>query len=440
MRNHWKGYREERPRPGETLRSQDRGRQLGATYPEALPKRASLVETGKDSVTPSSDFTSRWQQSATDHDPAAPSYCVFDGLQWESTRGLGRFAAQLTRHLERMDWRGLRYPRPQWRSAPGRVLLSQVVEPLWLQRLRPEVALYPHNALPAWFASHRSLRVLVLHDVLFLDGANRNAGNRYRAAQLRRSLANADLILTVSEASRGEILRLLPQKKQGTERQSMGKQVMVLPNALAAGFEQADASPRPRTRGGSARILHFGGHAPSKNTKTLLEAVSALRREGCDVHLALAAMAGSAELVERWRREVGLAADALTILPRLSDEELRRVYADSALHCMPSTGEGFGIPVVEAARCGTLNVLTPLPVFRELVGDAAIFADSCGTDSVARALKEGLTVDATPMAERARARTDRFLFESVHSRDALPIFRTIEAMARSRRNKLGPQL
>jgi glycosyltransferase involved in cell wall biosynthesis len=352
----------------------------------------------------------------------APSYCIFDGLQWESTRGLGRFAAQLQRHLEPMGWRPLVYPRPQWRSPVGRVMLNQIVEPIWLERLKPEVAIYPHNVLPALFASHDSLRVLVLHDVLFLDNANQNAGNQYRKAQLKRSLVNADLIVTVSEASRSEILRLVPNEKQ----------TVVIPNALARSFETANPAKKGNSDG-PVRILHFGGHTPSKNTKAVMEAVSALRRDGFELHLFLAAMSENAELLEQWRRESGLPATSFIILPRLSDEELKRVYAEATLHCMPSTGEGFGIPIIEAARCGTVNVLSPLPVFRELIGNDAIFAASFDAESIARALKEGLSVDVGPIATRARARTDRYLFESVHTMDAYPIFQAIEKMAFSRR-------
>ncbi len=308
----------------------------------------------------------------------------------------------------------------------GRVLLNQVIEPVWLERLQPEIAIYPHNVLPALFASHRTLRILVLHDVLFLDSSNRNAGNRYRSAQLKRSLANADLILSVSEASRAEILRLLPGDRQ----------VMVLPNALATSFEGA-AVAGERRRDGPARILHFGGHASSKNTRAVFGAVALLKRKGHDVHLVLAAMAGAAEIVERWRQEAGLANEALTVLPRLGDEDLKRVYAEATVHCMPSTGEGFGIPVIEAARCGIVNVLSPLPVFREILGSDAIFADSFGVEGVARALEEGLADGIGPIVEQARLRTDRFLFESVHRLDAVPIFRTVETMAQSRTGNLA---
>jgi glycosyltransferase involved in cell wall biosynthesis len=374
---------------------------------------------------PSQAPLSRTKESALNA-PGPPTYCVFDGLQWENTRGLGRFTSQLKKHLERMHWRGLTYPRPRWKSSVGRVLLNQLVEPMWLELLSPDIAVYPHNVLPSRFVSHRSLRVLVLHDVLFLDNSNRNAGNRYRSAKLKRSLVNADLIITVSATSGAEIRRLLPSEKK----------IMVIPNALAASFESFSSAER-RNSDSPARILHFGGHATSKNTKMVFEAVSMLKRDGRDVHLMLAAMSAEAELVERWRREAGLPAEALTVLPLLSDEDLKQVYREAAVHCMPSTGEGFGIPVIEAARCGTTNVLSPLPVFKELIGDDAIFANSLGAESIARAMMECLAADVSPIRERARARTDRFLFESVHNLDAIPVFRAIEEMALSRQRNLS---
>ncbi len=357
------------------------------------------------------------------HDARPLTYCIFDGLQWESTRGLGRFASQLRRHLERTGWRRLDYPRPAWRSAPGRVLLNEVVEPVWREALHPDVAIYPHNVLPSFFPSHRSLRVLVLHDVLFLDGDNRkSAGNRYRTLKLKQSLARADIIVTVSEASREEILKLLPKKTD----------VLVISNALAEGFERVTLRDS-HDRSSTARVFHFGGHVPSKNTKMLFEATAILRRKGHDVHLAVAAMSGRAELVELWRQETQLAKGALDVLPPLSDSELLQAYAETDVHCMPSTGEGFGIPVIEAARCGTPNVLSPLPVFRELIGDGAIYTSSLRAEDIAHGICECLASDTRAMVERARRRTEAFLFESVDSNQAAPALQAIGDMALSRR-------
>jgi glycosyltransferase involved in cell wall biosynthesis len=303
------------------------------------------------------------------------------------------------------------------------VLLNEVVEPLWREALHPDIAIYPHNVLPSFFPTHRSLRVLVLHDVLFLHGDNwKSAGNRYRTLKLKQSLQRADVIVTVSLASRAEILKLLPEETK----------VLVIPNALAEGFEEL-VPAKDGNKPGRARVFHFGGHVPSKNTKRVFEAIAMLQHEGYDVDLAVAAMSGRAELAEHWRKETRLAKDAFQLLPALSDAELRQAYAQADIHCMPSTGEGFGIPVIEAARCGTPNVLSPLPVFRELIGDDAIYTGSLQAKSIAQGIRECLKSDTRAMVQRAQKRAEEFLFESVDSRHATPALQVIAQMAASRR-------
>ena len=351
------------------------------------------------------------------------SYCIFDGLQWNSMRGLGRYARQLGRHLERMPWERRSIARPEWKSGLGRVLLSELVEPVWREVIHPDIAFYPHNVLPFIFLSHLSFRVLVLHDVLFLQSENRSKGNRYRSLKLRGSLSKADLIITVSETSRREILEMLnPQCP-----------VLVIPNALAESFGEEIETPKLH-ESASMHVLHFGGASPTKNTRNVIRAVTLLNRRGLNVHLDLAAMSGKRELVEQWRQEAELGGDALTVLPSLSDQELRNVYGRTHAHCMPSTGEGFGIPVIEAAFLGTPNVLSPIEVFRELIGQDAIFAASLDAQEIADALLRCLSSDTKAMSLRARQRADRFTFDSVHNTRAIPVFQAVEAMVDSRQS------
>lgn len=185
----------------------------------------------------------------------------------------------------------------------------------------------------------------------------------------------------------------------------------------------------------TAKVLHFGGHTLTKNTKMVFKAVALLNQNGNDIHLVLAAMAGKPNLVEEWRQQAQLPSAALTILPSLSDEELRQIYIQADVHCMPSTGEGFGIPIIEAARCGTPNVLSPLPVFSELIGEDAIFADALDAKSIAEAILKCLTSNVLGMTQRARTRTNRFTFESVHRLSAIPALRAIEDLVTSRRKR-----
>jgi glycosyltransferase involved in cell wall biosynthesis len=335
---------------------------------------------------------------------SAVSYTVFDGLQWVSRRGLARFAQQLHRHLEAAGWHERPTTHPKWKSGVGRILISELLEPLQQLRLRPQVAFYPHNVLPAWLPTHASLRVLVLHDVLFLmDENRRNAGNQYRRLKLGHSLHHADLILTVSEASRAAIRQLLDRELE----------VLVVPNSLAEPFTRLEPSAK-HYPDAPPTILHFGGRAPSKNTRALIEAVAKLMQSGTEVCLEVAAMSGQAALIDRWRTASGLPERAVRILPLLSDAELIDAYRRADLHAMPSLGEGFGIPVIEAARTGAVNVLTPLHVFREMMGDAAIYSTGFDADSIASALRAGLTVDRTSLGARAFVRSEKYVFAAVH--------------------------
>ena len=66
----------------------------------------------------------------------------------------------------------------------------------------------------------------------------------------------------------------------------------------------------------------------------------------------------------------------LHLLGRISDEELRARYADAAVCVQPSLYEGFGLQPLEALACGAPLVIFPEPTVMEVVGDAALVADS----------------------------------------------------------------
>ena len=65
----------------------------------------------------------------------------------------------------------------------------------------------------------------------------------------------------------------------------------------------------------------------------------------------------------------------LTWLSRASDELLAALYARAALVIMPSRGEGFGLPIVEALRQGRKVLARDLPVFRELARPGLFYFD-----------------------------------------------------------------
>ena len=78
-----------------------------------------------------------------------------------------------------------------------------------------------------------------------------------------------------------------------------------------------------------------------------------------------------------------------------SDAMLDRVYARARLLLAASLGEGFGLPLVEAARHGLPIVARDLPVFREVAGEHAYYFSGTSADDLPTALTAWLELYAT---------------------------------------------
>jgi glycosyltransferase involved in cell wall biosynthesis len=88
--------------------------------------------------------------------------------------------------------------------------------------------------------------------------------------------------------------------------------------------------------------------------------------------------------------------DDVVELPSLSRPVVAAVCRRSQMLLMPSTREGFGLPIVEAMSAGAVVVASNIPVLRETGGHAAIY---CEPDRV----EEWVDVICTLSGERDRS-------------------------------------
>ena len=86
----------------------------------------------------------------------------------------------------------------------------------------------------------------------------------------------------------------------------------------------------------------------------------------------------------------------------LSDAELASLYRQASAVMLPSVCEGFGFPLLEAFACGTPVVASDLSVFRELVGDAAVYVAWQDLDAWTAALQRVATDTELKAARRRR--------------------------------------
>lgn len=289
---------------------------------------------------------------------------------------------------------------------------SQIMLPVRLRTLRINLFHSTNYMLPlAAFPKGRSGRikgVATIHDLIpmiFPDATPRAIKTRlfpvYRRLMLEIG-ARADRIITVSEASRNDVIQHLHITP---ERHSS---VVAIHNGVSNLFTPA-STPSPDT--GARTILYVGRSDPYKNLVNLVSAF-ALARSRSPLPLRLQIVGPTdpryPEAQDRIR-ELNL-QDHIDRVGYQSTADLVKSYQSAAATILPSRYEGFGFPVVESMACGTPVICSDIPVLREVAGNAALFAPPDDVPALADAIVAA--VNDLPLRERlildGLARVSRF--------------------------------
>ncbi len=132
--------------------------------------------------------------------------------------------------------------------------------------------------------------------------------------------------------------------------------------------------------------------------------------------------------MEQARRATGPLASRIHILGEVAYADMPRYYAGASLFVFPSYFESFGFPLLEAMASEVPLVASDIPVFREVAGDAAFYADPFLSDSMATAMEQALYREgaAEALVKRGRERVRSFTWDRSAAR-LLALFRAVIA-------------
>jgi glycosyltransferase involved in cell wall biosynthesis len=354
---------------------------------------------------------------------------AIDARKWRDY-GVGTYVRNVVRHLARLDRETTYFLFcqksdettlrdlaanfvPVVEGARGYGVREHFSIPGKLRRLRADLLHSPHYVLPLLCPTPA---VVTIHDcihLLFPQYLPTRHAWKYAHFMMGSAIRRSRLVLTVSEASRRDILHFYPWADP--------ERVRVVPNALDASLledpgEEEMARVRERYQLRGRIVLYAGNIKPHKNLERLIMAFGLLkRRPGFeDARLVIV---GSAEenkyaALRRTTEVTGVRSD-VRFFGFVPDRTLAALYRLATLFAFPSLYEGFGLPPLEAMACGTPVLTSRLSSLPEVVGDAALLVDPYSAEDIAEGmarLLDDAELRATLVA-RGRQRSTSFSWD-----------------------------
>ncbi|QBM77838.1 glycosyltransferase [Sphingomonas sp. AAP5] len=181
-------------------------------------------------------------------------------------------------------------------------------------------------------------------------------------------LRNADLLLTISESARREALEHLSVDPLDAVNISAAAESHFSPAAVnatdRAGLLKRYGIKRPF-------VMYTGGIDHRKNVEGIIEAFAALPAEVRDSHqlaIVCSIQPFDRERLSKLATGLGLQTGAVILTGFISDEDLLLCYRACKLFVFPSWHEGFGLPALEAMKCGRAVITSNGSSLPEVVG------------------------------------------------------------------------
>jgi glycosyltransferase involved in cell wall biosynthesis len=275
--------------------------------------------------------------------------------------------------------------------------LGENVEKVWWEQVgivragaREKIDLLhcPYWASPVWSPWPT---VVTVHDVIqfVLPEYAWRKISRYYFGLVSAGARRADALITVSECSKADIVKILGLPPD---------RIHVIGNAVDASFYPVRdawllANVRERYGIGQRFILYFGGFDMRKNVPRIIESYARLpehlRREyqlviaGRYQHLGHPLFPDPRETVRR----LGLEG-CVVFTGQFREQDKAPLLSAATIFAFPSLYEGFGIPVLEAMACGTPVVTSNVSALPEVAGDACVLVNPYDPEAISQAFAD----------------------------------------------------
>jgi len=254
---------------------------------------------------------------------------------------------------------------------------------LVLKRLKKEVDLffYPHINLPYFIPKNT---VVTIHDLRPLtqywdrDKIKRRIFIYY----LQRALKKAKKVIAISNTVANELQQYC---------QVSNKKIEVIYEFIDDKFTECKL-PNKRIIE-NPYILFTGNRKKHKNLATLIKAFAKVKDKIPHVLVVAGAKDKKIDEVDNLVQKLNIENRVIQLI-KPDDETIINLYFFADLFVFPSLFEGFGLPPLEAVNLGCPVILSDIPIFKEIFGDAGLYFDPYDENDLAQTILKVILNDS----------------------------------------------
>lgn len=251
----------------------------------------------------------------------------------------------------------------------------------WELVVHPVDKFFATNALPLF---GRGEMIVTIHDLGFYKYPNLYNPLEciYQRLSHRLAISRADKIITISEATKKDIIQYFPQAKDKI-------QVIYLSHNQDS-FKPINAELRRKFMDihdyPDNFLLYIGRLESKKNIVNLLKAYQKSSRQW---PLILAGRFGNFGYheIEELANSSELKEDVI-FLGYVNQDNYPKLMACASGFVFPSRFEGFGIPILEAMASGVPVICSDIPALREVAQEAALYFDPANVEDITKKIEE----------------------------------------------------
>ncbi len=327
----------------------------------------------------------------------------------QNLTGVQRYAIELSKQLKRLYNGKIKFVCPKnvinkkvfdeldtiIIGKHGGHLWEQWDLPQYLRKHGNPLLLCLCNTAPLYYKN----KIVTVHDVAFMaypQTFSKSFLYVYRF-MIPRIMRLAKKVITVSEFSKEEIV-----KYYGIDREKIN----VVYNAVGADFCKMEDARLKKQK----YILAVSSLNYRKNFLAVLKAFSILEKTDKETALYIIGDLKNTNFaginIEQYINN-----PRINFLGRVSDNELIRYYSNAAAFIYPSIYEGFGIPPLEAQRCGCKVIVADIPPLREVVADSGIYCNPYDVNDIASKMLSSIT-DSNDLFHKGYTSSMRFSWKT----------------------------